>query len=236
MDLAQILGFAAAAGAVIGGVLVVGLRTAVTTGVTNAVQTGFDRANWPEKLRQELQQVRGSERQELRFKAYGALWAKQRPLALYDTHGVYPGVVRKLSRDLSDWYFSDAGGLLLTGAVRDFYFAFQDLLRLVAAKDDWRAERSTMPAKDIFVQVLKDEKRSDALATLDYLDGLGKAGTVPADWPQQAGLHARKWKDDVEELGKAWDRLADTERFAVLQQVSSVLRTAMTNDLESRMR
>ena len=41
---------------------------------------------------------------------------------------------------------------------------------------------------------------------------------------------------DVVALANRWEELGEGERFAVLQQAASVLRTGLTNDVESRLR
>jgi hypothetical protein len=80
---------------------------------------------WPVELGQELEKSRGVERQELRFKSYGELWKKLRPLAIYSDKPVNRANFGELTEDLSDWYFSECGGMFLLPHVRDFYFALQ---------------------------------------------------------------------------------------------------------------
>ena len=112
-------------------------------------------ANWPEALRQELQKTRSIERQEFRIKSYGALWSKLRVLAIYDRKIINRSTALRLSEDLSDWYFLESGGLLLTPFVRDFYFALQDLLRAIAKEDvQWTIDRTTADPRGVFEKVL----------------------------------------------------------------------------------
>jgi hypothetical protein len=203
-----------------------------------AAQIAVENANWSQKMAQELQKVRGTERQELRFGAYGELWAKQRALALYDANAAaFDGAAaRTLQGELSDWYFSPSGGLLLSRQVRDFYFTLQELLRAVGKKPDWRAERSSEKLRNVFLRVLEREGLRDAQATMAYLKDLDEPGGNPDGWPDEAPALARKWKDDIEKLHARWDDLDPNEQFAVLQQVASTLRTSMVNDVESRSR
>lgn len=203
-----------------------------------AAQIAVENANWSQKMAQELQRVRGTERQELRFGAYASLWAKQRPLAIYDpdADALDGPAARKLQRELSNWYFSDKGGLFLTRQVRDFYFALQDLLRAVGEKPDWRAERPTEDARDVFLEVLKDEGLIGAQKTMAYLKRLDESGGNPEDWPASAPGLAHEWKVDIKKLHGRWDDLDSRKHFAVLQQVASILRTSMVNDVESRSR
>src|SRR5712691_1375298 len=118
-----------------------GVEAAAKTGAENAVKD----LHWARALAQELEKTRGIERQESRFKSYGGLWKELRPLAIYDPDIVDRLTAEALSKKLSDWYFSESGGFLLTQPVRHFYFALQDLLRVIAKSDDWTADRSVPP-------------------------------------------------------------------------------------------
>ena len=212
------------------------LEAGVRQSAASGAQIAIENVNWPRKLGQELEKVRGTERQELRYAAYAALWAKQRPLAIYDAALVDGAVVGKLSGELTDWYFSPAGGLLLTRQVRDFYFALQDLLRSAAAAPPWHAERAVDGYRATFVAVLEREQLPGAMATLGYLASFDEPGADLGDWPRTAPDMARSWRTDISKLGAGWEGLSADEGFAVLQQVGSVLRTSMVNDIESRLR
>lgn len=205
-------------------------------GAERTAQLVIENANWSRKLAQELQQVRGTERQELRFGAYAALWAKQRPLAIYDARVFNDKAAKKLSGELSDWYFSDTGGLLLSRQVRDFYFALQDLLRAVGAIPRWRADRPSEEAAKIFLRVLEREHLGDAQKTIAFLKRIDEPGVDPNEWPMQAPTLANEWRADIRKLHSRWGELSSNEHFAVLQQVASILRTSMVNDVESRSR
>lgn len=184
------------------------------------------------RLERELEQVRGTERQELRFTSYGLLWAKMRPLAIYDDSPIDRETMAVMSKELSGWYFSANGGLMLTTHNRDLYFALQDLVTVVAqTKENWKAER-TLEAKTVFDEVVRRRHLTAAQRMIGYLDN-----AKPEDWPS-AKLEemVEGWRNDVAELAKAWAELGNTERFAVLQQVSSVLRTGLAKDVESRLR
>jgi hypothetical protein len=47
---------------------------------------------------------------------------------------------------------------------------------------------------------------------------------------------AAAWRSDVGKLAIGWTEIDGNDRFAVLQQVSSTLRTGLANDVESRLR
>jgi hypothetical protein len=236
MDIGAIISAITLVSVVVGGYLLKVAQQGVEAGVTRSVETAIDNINWPQKLGQELEKVRGTERQELRYTAYAELWARQRPLAIYADEVVDQAAAGKLSVELSNWYFSPAGGLMLTRQVRDFYFALQDLLRSVAEAPAWQAERPAGNHRETFVAVLKREQLHDALATLDYLKGFDQPGVGLVDWPRSAPDIADKWKTDIAKLATGWDTLSAVEGFVVLQQVGSVLRTSMVNDVESRLR
>jgi hypothetical protein len=183
-------------------------------------------------LARQLEQTRGTERQELRFTSYGVLWKEMRPLAIYDDSPVNRDTMKDMSKKLSDWYFSANGGLMLTSHNRDLYFALQDLVsRAGSARADWVAERTANPRK-VFEAVLKREELDNARAFMKDLDEAS-----PQDWPS-ADLEdtAHAWHEDVGSLAAGWAEIDGGERFAVLQQVSSVLRTGLTYDVESRLR
>jgi hypothetical protein len=109
---------------------------------TRAVESAIDNANWSTKLGQELEKTRGVARQELRFQSYDRLWTALKPLALYSDEKVDRARIEKLSKDLSDWYFSALGGMYMTPHVREYYFALQDLLAAAARFPDWTATRT----------------------------------------------------------------------------------------------
>lgn len=177
--------------------------------------------------------TRRTERQELRFASYGQLWAKMRPLAIYDDHPVNRTTMADLSKELSDWYFSANGGIMLTTLGRELYFALQKLLRLVSTtEEDWSAEGGNGPeVRRLFKDLLEQKRLTNARAFVEQIEG-----TSPEDWPGRLEVLASRWSNDVPKLAEGWTELHVRQRFAVLQQVSSVLRTGLTGDVESRLR
>jgi hypothetical protein len=55
------------------------------------------------------------------------LWKTLRPLAVYDTNVLDEKAADTLSGQLSDRYFAEDGGLMLTAPVRNLYFALRDV-------------------------------------------------------------------------------------------------------------
>jgi len=210
------------------------LGKATEAAAAKGAETAIKNLNWNTELGQLLQQARGEERQELRYTSYGALWSKLRPLALYDDNVLDRKRAATLSDELSNWYFSSTGGLLLTRESRGFYFALQDLLRAVGTTSSpWQATRHSDEQLPVFRSILQRRKLSHALATLDYFEP-EKVG----NWPAGAVDLGKVWQSDVRALATEdiWSTLSDSERFAVLQQVGSVLRASLTYDVESRLR
>ena len=223
----------------LGGYLLVMFRTAaqaaVKTSAEEAAKMAVRDLAWPKEFARELQKSRGLERQELRFKSYGTLWKELRPLAIYDVARIDRKTAGDLFTKLTDWYFSECGGLLLTPQARDFYFALQDLLRVTARMpSDWSADRSEVLEGDLnltFREVLKARNASEAIGVLEYFSN----GSLE-DWPHEAIGLGRRWRGAIRELGAIWGELTERERFAILQQVGSKLRSSLVNDLESRER
>ena len=66
-------------------------------------------------------------------------------------------------------------------------------------------------------------------------------GTTPIQagfrtWPGDMEKQGSLWRKDIKKLAAQWSELDERERFAVIQQIGSVLRTILANDVESRMR
>jgi hypothetical protein len=180
----------------------------------------------------ERQRLKYQATQELRFKSYMNLWARMRPLAIYDDAPINRQAMECLSKELSDWYFSANGGLMLTSHSRELYFALQGLVKGVAGKyPDWDVVRKPEPEKT-FKAVLERKKLRGALRFMQYAE---KA--TPGDWQGRKLVDlAHNWRQDVVSLKRRWAKLKPHEKFAVLQQVSSMLRTGLTYDVESRLR
>ena len=239
LDLNAILNLLMLVLLVLGGYGLFLLRTAteaaVKTSAEEAAKATIQQLQWPAELARELQKTRGVERQELRFKSYGALWKELRPLAIYDAKVINKKAVGDLSSKLSNWYFSECGGLLLTPQARDFYFALQDLLRATSrVPEEWDADRSKESEGDqklIFRAVLTARSADEAVSVLDYFS----TGAFE-DWQNEATDLGKKWREGIKDVAAAWNELDEGQRFATLQQVGSILRTSLVNDLESRLR
>jgi len=208
---------------------------AVKTTAEETAKATIEELQWPLELARELQKTRGVERQELRYQSYGALWGKLRPLAIYDETAIDRATIRTLSKELSNWYFSACGGLLLTRQARDFYFALQDLLRTTAEfPEDWSVDRAGVSESDptiVFKEVLKQTSQLRASGVLEYFS----EGAFD-DWQNQASRLASDWRTGIRQIAAAWTGLNNAQRFAVLQQTGSILRTSLATDLESRLR
>ena len=179
------------------------VQKAVETSAEEGVRTAIKNINWPQELRQELEKSRGVERQELRFKSYGTLWSRLRPLAIYSKEKLDREAMARLSNSLSEWYFSESGGMLLTSHVREFYFALQDLAHGVGrAPDDWQSERSSDDQKGMFESILKRMDLTDALEVMDRLSQADRA-----DWPVFTTADGRRWRTAAQTLAGRWREL-----------------------------
>jgi hypothetical protein len=212
-----------------------GTEAAAKTGAEEAVKNTIHDLHWPAELAQELQKTRGVERQELRYKSYGGLWKELRPLAIYDATIINKKAMSDLSSKLSNWYFSESGGLLLTPQAREFYFALQDLLRATSGfPDEWNVDRSRVSEGDqrvLFRGVLtKHNAGKQAISVFEYF----KTKNFE-DWQGKAPGLGTEWRRGIKDVAKAWNVLDEPERFATLQQVGSILRTSLTIDLDSRL-
>lgn len=233
-----------------------GTEAVVKTSAEEGVKAAFRALDWANELARELQKSRGLERQELRFRSYGTLWKDLRPLAIYDRTTIDNETARDLLGKLTDWYFSECGGLLLTPQARDFYFALQDLLRVTSSLPaKWNADRSVdveggagctfrkvlkarfpqeaISHKETIEKAISDKKAiriENGIDVLDYFQIIRAE-----DWRKQPIELGKTWRrKTIKQLGAIWSELTERERFAVLQQVGSKLRSALVNDLESR--
>ena len=230
MDLGAVLNLILLALIAIGALLWRLFGSAADRAVVGRVDELMAELNRASVLARELEKTRGTERQELRFTSYGRLWAEMRPLAIYDDSSVDPATMSDLSKNLSDWYFSETGGLLLTSHNRDLYFALQDLVSAVAGQPRWNGERTREP-RPAFLRALDRRELTGARALVEKLDHVDIS-----TWPEEVEGLTRGWREDVERLADEWPTLDEREHFAVLQQAASVLRTSLTYDVESRLR
>jgi hypothetical protein len=231
MSMATVLGWVNLILLTVGAILLAAARKGVEVAAGNAAADAVTRLTWSGELARELQKVRGTERQEARLTSYGDLWARMRPTAIYDRTPFTRAMVADLAESLSDWYFSATGGLLLTTPVRELYFALQNLLHEVGAGDDWTGRR-TEATRTVFVEFLERSDLGAAKAFMVFLDQRAVDGWPPDDIVERA----RKWRADIQRIPPLWSGLEPEVRFAIVQQVSSVLRTALSADVESRLR
>jgi hypothetical protein len=94
-----------------------------------------------------------------------------------------------------------------------------------------RSGASEGDQKLIFQEVLKARRAEGAISVSDYLS----TGAFE-DWQNQAASLAKEWRKGINGVAASWKELDRRQRFATLQQAGSVLRTSLTNDLDSRVR
>ena len=197
---------------VLGGLFVLfrmAAQAAAKTGAEEATKILFRKLEWPELLARELQKSRGLARQDFRFKSYAALWQELRPLAIYDPTILDKQAAGELSKKLTDWYFSEYGGLLLTPQAQPFYFALQDLLSVTSGiAAEWRADRSESSAGDaamVLGRIFKAQNANDASDVLEYF-----SASVFKDWEQKGIDLGKTWGDAIKALAKVWTELNRT--------------------------
>jgi hypothetical protein len=154
---------------------------------------------------------------EARLAKYPELVAATKPLALYFPHDdagklqtLTPQICAKMGRNLSEWYF-EQGGLLLTATARDRYFALARTLI-----------RASEAAKLLAPDVSRGRKHFNPEA----VEAFKKKFLFDAE------AAAENWK-----FGVSDDKYGDgngIKDFALLQKLSSNLRTALTEDMRSR--
>jgi hypothetical protein len=162
-----------------------------------------------------------------RFETYGALWKCMQATAIYTEKSFGPSEVKQYFEDLSKWYFSDSGGLFLSERARDFYFALQDLLHALGPLPEWHCDKRPANPDEVFAGLLL---RSPHLKQYKGID-LKRPKTL------------KRWQDLCVSLPDALESLIkDSEPkaagefvFAAVQQVSSVLRSNLTDELHSRL-
>lgn len=200
-----------------------------------SAKTAVQNINWAKTLQHELEKSRGLERQELRFKSYGELWKRMRPLAIYSDSPMNRATLRALSEDMSDWYFSESGGMYLLPHTRNFYFSLQDFTRRVGMAEYWECKRYEGEHKDLFDKVVENIDQTETLQTKTLMTRVRE--TIETNgWPGSVEEISKEWRKAIEKLADQWNRLTDQERFATVQQIGSILRTVMVNDVESRLR
>lgn len=182
------------------------------------------------KLRIDLQQEVTRDLLNNRLAAYDDLWSKMRGLALYEEVPLTASKVRDLSSQLSDWYFGKSGGLFLTARTREFYFALQDVLRVAGHLPDWECAVRPTGTREIFEAFVAKLTKRHRIAGFRL---------VQLEYPE--ALHPRIWRELCNLVGVHLPALASNNEsppgdtiFAIIQQVSSALRTNLAEGLRSR--
>lgn len=176
-----------------------------------------------------------------RFTAYGDLWSRMKPVAIYSGEEFKPSIMNGLSESLSLWYFSCEGGLLLTERAKAFYFAFQNFLITVGNMAGWSCQERPRNSKERFLQLLRsfDQNNPEVKECLKYLES-GKPHLLdPAKWSVVCELISEKLTAKLE--GKQDFAVKHNpvdvgrEIYAATQQISSVLRSNLAYELQSRL-
>ena len=176
-----------------------------------------------------------------RFEAYGALWSRTSPAAIYTAKEFGPDQVSDFKEELSRWYFAEKGGLLLTTRARGFYFALQDFLTHLGNLPGWHCPHrpSQADTKERFARLLKDvAAREPKLQEQANLVQTTPEKLDPDTWKQISTLVAAGLSEAVQRAAKAGDAAREEvgkDICAAVQQVSSVLRSKLAAELRSRL-
>lgn len=159
-----------------------------------------------------------------RFESFEDLWARMANLAIYTSTPFDAGDAKALADDLSAWYFSAKGGLYLTVATRNFYFALQHLLVETGRRPDWRCPRRPSDPRALF---------DSTFGANGLKFNLSAPTAVPADaWQRYCETELTA---ELLELVESQDAESGARIYAALQQVSSVLRSNLAAELQSRL-
>jgi len=178
---------------------------------------------------------------EARLKAYPKLVQATAKLAIYFPDDLLGGSINykdceAMGRALSTWYFQH-GGLLLTKESRDAYF----LLAMALTKAS-KADPLCVPRFPNDAEVLNKEKIGEYRKCLsNHYDGLRVDNTLKSDdvvnWNFGDNKYNHSNPNENSCNPQACPTQANSLRFKdylFLQQISSTLRTQLTNDLGSR--
>jgi hypothetical protein len=181
------------------------------------------------RLRLDVARQRSSDLLSRRFTAYGSLWSQMNELAIYSATPFDERVAQSLGERLSAWYFSAEGGMLLSATARDFYFGLQHVLRKLSDVAIKPLPRKPEPQVE-FREMLKSHSALSPSCVAAH--NQGRPERMRGDhWLRLCDALA----DDVlSELTKNPIRGSELA-FCVAQQVSSVLRSRLAFEVQSRL-
>lgn len=168
-----------------------------------------------------------------RISAYRSLWACMSELAIHSSLHFDATETSDLEEALSRWYFRRAGGLMLTHAARSYYFGLQNALRAAAKHSGWTCENRPSELREQFIVLLRDWARDDdkAQRCLKKFENGEPERMDPKDWTSTCTLISGK----LEALAASGDPNAGAVIYCALQQISSALRSKMTQEVRSRL-
>jgi hypothetical protein len=183
------------------------------------------------KLRTDLQQQTARDLLTKRFDSYSRLWSKLRPLAIYADDPLTAEKIETLSKHLADWYFSTDGGLFLTVRCREFYFGLQDVLSGVEGLKGWKFERRPARPEKVFKEFVTSLVADKRFSSFEVGQLKQPESIDPEVWRELCRIIA----DRLRSMGPKQIEEPSDVVFAVIQQVSSVLRSNLAHELHSRL-
>lgn len=184
------------------------------------------------RIRLDIARQRSSDLLNRRFSAYGKLWSQMNQLAVYSADTFNAGVAGSTSKNLSEWYFSEIGGLLLSTTARDFYFALQDTLKDFAA-EELLQNAQHKDGRDTFKEMLKSNE-AGASKYPGCVDAqlADNSDIMPGDdWRKLCKILTPHVLQEVKKDATHGSDLA----FCMAQQVSSALRSRLAYEVQSRL-
>jgi hypothetical protein len=184
------------------------------------------------RIRLDISRQRSTDLLNRRFAAYQRLWLLMQPLAVYTEKTFSADTARSTSKNLTEWYFSENGGLFLSESARDFYFALQDTLKKFAEAP--RLQNTPhLDGRDTFINMLEFHP---ALSfkykkCVDCYLAEHPERMPPEDWKHLCKA-LRTYV--IEQLAKD-PAHGSYLAFCMTQQVSSALRSRLAHELDSRL-
>jgi hypothetical protein len=184
------------------------------------------------RIRLDVVRQRSSDLLNRRFAAYGKLWSQMHQLAVYSAAKFDAVAARSASEDLSTWYFSETGGLLLSTTARDFYFALQDTLNDFAGEAQLQNVRHK-DGREAFKQMLEfDETVASKYRECADAYRTKHPERMPGDdWRELCKILTAHVLEEVTKNAAHGSDLA----FCMVQQVSSSLRSRLAFEVQSRL-
>jgi hypothetical protein len=184
------------------------------------------------RIKLDIVRQRSNDLLKRRFAAYGRLWSQMATFAVFSAESFDAAAAQSSSAKLSEWYFSRAGGLLLSTTAREFYFALQETLTTFSRAGTLNGAKH-VDGREAFCALLKSNKAVAAkyrACVRSYLNGHPEKMRAK-DWKLLCRALTATVLTDLAECPAHGSDLA----FCMVQQVSSTLRSRLAHEVQSRL-